>query len=104
MVGLWVNIPRATTICIQSQFLAGIILLDPPFCLQNELGKCQNSAYRTFVPRTDIQEAYPYHSSLINCLRQNKILQKGGVPCPFVVLTDLYRIIASEWVVVNICF
>jgi Mg2+ and Co2+ transporter CorA len=37
-------------------------------------------------------------------MKQDEILQKGGIPSPFVTLRDMYRIIASEWVVVNTCF
>ncbi|KAF2681117.1 hypothetical protein K458DRAFT_86478 [Lentithecium fluviatile CBS 122367] len=79
----------------------GIILLDPPFRPERDLGECQNPAYRSFVPRPQTQSRLTYHLSLISCLKQDKNLQNGRIPCPFVVLGDMYRIIASEWIVVN---
>ncbi|OCK75732.1 hypothetical protein K432DRAFT_429215 [Lepidopterella palustris CBS 459.81] len=86
----------------KSGWNTGIVLLDPPFRPQKTLGRCQNRSYRAFVPNTDFDTSY--QTSFTNCLEQDDTLMNGGIPAPFVILRDLYRIIASEWVVVNTCF
>jgi Mg2+ and Co2+ transporter CorA len=35
---------------------------------------------------------------------QDEAIQKGMLPSPFIVVRDIYRIIASEWIVVNTCY
>lgn len=82
----------------------GIILVDPPFQPQKVLGTCQKPSYRSFLKRLEPDTGLSYHTSFISCLKQDEILRKGGIPCPFVTLRNIYRIIASEWVVVNTCF
>ena len=57
-----------------------------------------------FAPRNSEDIDSSYCASFINCLRQDENLNKGGIPSPFVLLKDLYRIIASEWIVVNTCW
>ena len=57
-----------------------------------------------FAPRNPEDIDSSYCTSFINCLRQDENLNKGGIPSPFVLLKDLYRIIASEWIVVNTCW
>jgi hypothetical protein len=84
--------------------LAGIILLEPPFRPKREIAVCQSPSFRSFVPPAEPPVDFTYHALLVNCMKQDKTLQKGGMPCPFATLKDMYRILASEWVVVNICF
>jgi hypothetical protein len=89
----------------------GIILLDPPFEESaKEWGQRQSSKYRSFISRPmprqperleNIDSRESYKSSLVYCLKLNEIAKEKGVPHQLVILQDLYRIIASEWVTVN---
>ncbi|KAF8852537.1 hypothetical protein BDZ45DRAFT_694993 [Acephala macrosclerotiorum] len=88
----------------------GIVLFDPPFEARVEqFRKKDNSKYRSFIRRrppphfsdNDIDHRRSYKESFEKCLQHNKHIKEGGVPKPFVLLEDLCRIIASEWLVFN---
>ncbi|KUJ17422.1 uncharacterized protein LY89DRAFT_684469 [Mollisia scopiformis] len=90
----------------------GIVLFDPAFAAKDDrLNKKENSKYRSFIRRRpplegyskdDIDQRSSYKESFQKCLQHNKQVREAvGVPRPFVLLEDLCRIIASEWLVFN---
>jgi hypothetical protein len=88
----------------------GIVLFDPPFeAKDSRFKKRDNSKYRSFMTRRqppyfsddDIDGRSSYKESFEKCLQKNKHIQEPGLPRPFVLLEDLCRIIASEWLVFN---
>ncbi|KAF2254407.1 hypothetical protein BU26DRAFT_137672 [Trematosphaeria pertusa] len=66
------------------------------------------SRYRSFLPHStpdaeasfEIDTRNTYTESFIHCLKRNPHLCRQQ-PSPVVIIQDLYRIIASEWVAVN---
>lgn len=54
-----------------------------------------------FDSNKDLDSRDTYLSSLVHCLDWNPALRVDPVPGPLVILQDLYRIIASEWIAVN---
>lgn len=90
--------------------MKGIVLFDPPFeAKDSRFRKRENSKYRSFIPRRqppyfsddDIDYRISYKESFEKCLQKNKHIKEPGLPRPFVLLEDLCRIIASEWLVFN---
>ena len=53
------------------------------------------------IRQKDTDSRETYRCSLVHCLEWNPNVQVVGVPHPLVILQDLYRIIASEWIAVN---
>lgn len=53
------------------------------------------------VEEKDVCFRDTYHSCLVHCLKLNPILQVSAIPGPLVILHDLYRMISSEWIAVN---
>jgi hypothetical protein len=89
--------------------IEGIILLDPPFQPSKTLGLMKLSKYRDFTSRPMMSSAHTvsiddrasYRSTLLHCLRNSGFLDQEGVPAPLQISRDLYRLVASEWVVVH---
>jgi Mg2+ and Co2+ transporter CorA len=100
-----------TTSCQRSILTCtGIVLFDPPFVAKNPRYKNKNnSVYRSFLRRKappcfsadDIDNRKSYKLSFEKCLQQNQHVKDAGVRRPFVLLEDVCRIIASEWLVFN---
>ena len=42
-----------------------------------------------------------YRTTLLHCFRHNGLLDQEGIPPPLLLLQDLYRLVASEWVAVH---
>jgi Mg2+ and Co2+ transporter CorA len=49
----------------------------------------------------DIDDRASYRTTLLHCLRHNGLLDQSGIPGHSMLLQDLYRLIASEWVAVH---
>ena len=49
----------------------------------------------------NIDNRKSYKDSFTKCLKKNLHIRASGIPKPFVLLDDLCRIIASEWLVFN---
>jgi hypothetical protein len=91
--------------------LAAIILLDPPFDVDDAdrtiYGTRMESVYRSFVSRPlpfkvkekDIDSRESYTDSLIHYLRHSDVLKGRIHPQPLLIIQGLARIIASEWIV-----
>jgi hypothetical protein len=88
-----------------------VILFDAPFKAKNIcFANRNNSIYRSFMHRRDppyisnddFDDRKSYKDSFIKCLRHNEDIKKTkSTPRPFMILQDLCRIIASEWIVFN---
>jgi hypothetical protein len=67
------------------------------------------SKYRDFTSRPMMSSAHAnsidgrasYRATLLHCLRNSGILDQEGVPAQLQLSRDLYRLVASEWVVVH---
>ncbi|KAF2180444.1 hypothetical protein K469DRAFT_753417 [Zopfia rhizophila CBS 207.26] len=100
-----------------SGWTKGVLLLDPAFEAKGLSTHSKdvkyyrkNSTYRSFTTRpsrptsteeNNVDRRDSYRLSLIYSLKRNLHLQVPGIPCPLLILQDLYRIIASEWIAVN---
>jgi hypothetical protein len=87
--------------------MLGIILVDPPFSPNPEEGTCEISEYRPFSGRpksiNDAGHRFPRESlrnSFQFCLSQDPSLFRASVEDPFILVRDLLKIMASEWIVV----
>jgi Mg2+ and Co2+ transporter CorA len=49
----------------------------------------------------DVDARTSYRTTLLHCFRHNGLLNQKGIPHPLQLLLDLYRLVASEWVVVH---
>ncbi|KAJ9660585.1 hypothetical protein H2201_006843 [Coniosporium apollinis] len=85
----------------------GIILLQPPFVPEKNKGTCGHSEYRTFCARPDSPldpgkkfDRSSMRDSLVFCLKHRPEIIQDSINDPFIVLQDLFRIVASEWTVV----
>lgn len=82
---------------------AGIILLDPPAKYNQDLLKKLHSKYRAFSshPMPDrehnpVDARVSYANTVFHCLTSI-----NGIPSPLTILQPIYRIMASEWIVVT---
>ncbi len=89
----------------------GIIALDPPFTPKPEHGHCSASEYRDFLGRPSMRAQYQNRQaglSFRGAIRyylerrlSNPSLRFTAIQDAFWLLGDVYRVIASEWIVVN---
>jgi hypothetical protein len=92
--------------------LLGILLVDPPFKLPEGSSQCLPPEYRSFIRQRDFQNAAPVQNIpesnreaivqfLEKRLKGNTKLLVEVIKDPFLILGDVYRLVASCWMVVN---
>jgi hypothetical protein len=82
----------------------GVVLVDRLLELDRFGARLKPPSYGKLA-RDDILMGQPdtqsYRASLSFFIEQNPDLASCGLPSPFVALQDMYRIMASEWIIVN---
>jgi hypothetical protein len=73
--------------------LVGLILVDPPFQPKRPSG-LKEAGYRRFV-ESDRRQCL--RTSLSHCISRNKAFASPGIPVPFELLQDFFRLLVSEW-------
>jgi Mg2+ and Co2+ transporter CorA len=53
------------------------------------------------VQDRDLDDRASYRTTLLHCFRHNGLLDQEGIPYPLLLLQDLYRLVASEWVAMH---
>jgi hypothetical protein len=93
--------------------ISGVLLVDPPFQLPRGNHYCLPSEIRSFMPRpslkkpptegiyshSSIREAFVYH--LERRFNKDPLVLKVAMQDAFFILGDIYRLIASRWMVAN---
>jgi hypothetical protein len=110
----WIGIHQITTKTKKiTNASSGVILLDPPFKMPGGDSVLKIPEYRSFWRRPSLREPSAkvaltnesYHKTLIEHIKakfegSQSLLEEVRAE-PFFILGDLYRLVASHWIVVN---